>query len=160
MHVFVHNGRLPGIEQRLADIGRRFLPVGSTDSEVAFCLLLSRLAPLWDAGMPPAAQRLREVCCVAETLRAIGPANFLYTDGDLLIAHAHRRTQHDGSVAPPGLWMLERTCAVDRDTLPAAGVMLDRGQQVTLFASVPLTEEPWRPLGEGEVVAVRDGAPS
>ena len=159
MHIFAHNGRLVGIEHRLAGSSPRFRPVGSTDSEVAFCLLLARLAPLWDAGVPSVAQRLQEVRGVASIVRKLGPANFLYSDGDLLIAHAHRRTQRDCSIGPPGLWMLQRTCAVDGDTLPTAGVMLENSQQVTLFASVPLTGEAWRRLREGEIVVVRDGMP-
>ncbi|HVC61046.1 MAG TPA: class II glutamine amidotransferase [Acetobacteraceae bacterium] len=157
MHVFAHNGRLSGIERRFAGGSRRFRPVGTTDSEVAFCALLERLAPLWDAGTPSPEQRLREVADVAATLRALGPANFLYADGELLVAHAHRRTQRDGSIAPPGLWMLHRSCAVDPDALASAGVTLDGGQLVTLFASVPLTEEPWQPLREGEIAVARDG---
>ena len=31
-------------------------------------------------------------------------------------------------------------------------------QEVTLIASVPLTAEAWRPLEEGEIVVLRDGA--
>ncbi len=158
MHVFAHNGRLPEIERRFAGACRRFRPVGSTNSEVAFCVLLERLAPLWDAGTPSSAQRLHAVAALAEALRALGPANFLYTDGELLVAHAHRRTQHDGSIAPPGLWMLHRSCPVDPDALAAAGVTLDDGQVVTLFASVPLTDEAWQPMQEGEIAAARDGA--
>ncbi len=157
MHVFAHNGRLSGIERRFADGLRRFRPVGTTDSEVAFCVLLERLAPLWDAGPPSAAQRLQAIADVAEALRTLGPANFLYSDGEQLVAHAHRRTQRDGSIAPPGLWMLHRSCAVDPDALGAAGVTLDGGQFVTLFASVKLTDEAWQPLQEGEIAVARDG---
>jgi predicted glutamine amidotransferase len=157
MHVFAHNGRLTGIERRVAGASRRFRPVGSTDSEVAFCMLLDRLAPLWDAGTPSAAQRLQEIASVAEVLRTLGPANFLYADGGLLVAHAHRRTQRDGSIAPPGLWIPHRSCAVDPDALASAGVTLDGSQLVTLFASVPLTDEAWRPLQEGEIAVARDG---
>lgn len=157
MHVFAHNGRLTGIEHRLEDNLRRFRPVGTTDSEVAFCVLLERMAPLWDAGTPSPAQRLREIAHVAEALRPLGPANFLYADGELLAAHAHRRTQRDGSIEPPGLWMLRRSCAVDPDALATAGVRLDGGQFVTLFASVPLTDEAWQPLQEGEIALARNG---
>ena len=56
--------------------------------------------------------------------------------------------------------MLHRRCAVDPDVLAAAGVRLtetENSQELILFASVPLTAEDWRPLREGEVVAVRRG---
>lgn len=160
MHVFAHNGMLPGIGVRLGGICQRFRPIGSTDSEVAFCVLLERLTPLWADGKPSVAARRAVVSSFAADLRAIGPANFLYADGGLLFAHGHRRTQQDGRITPPGLAMLVRQCAVDRDTLPEAGVAVasEAGPQVlTLFASVPLSDEAWRPLEEGELVVVRDG---
>jgi glutamine amidotransferase len=157
VHLFAHNGRLAGIEQHLG-AGPRFRPIGDTDSEVAFCALLDRLASLWAAGAPAAADRIAVVAEFAAELRAMGPANFLYTDGDLLFAHADRRIQPDGRTAPPGLTMLERTCPIDHDALPTAGITIAPGpQQLVLFASVPLTGEAWRPIPEGALVVVRDG---
>lgn len=160
IHVFAHNGMLPGIEKTVGAQCRRFRPVGGSDSEVAFCGLLERLAPLWTRGAPDVGERLETLSQFAAELRAIGPANFIYADSELLFAHSHRRTQVDGRIAPPGLTMLTRRCPVDRDALPAAGVTLIQQpgpQALTLFASVPLTDEAWRPLGEGEIVVVRDG---
>lgn len=158
LHVFAHNGKLPEIA-RLHSPGRRFRPLGSSDSELAFCALLHRMAPLWDGGVPSPADRFAVVAALAAELRELGPANFLYSDGELLFAHGHRRTQPDGRIAPPGLVMLTRFCVTDPDSMPMAGVALEDGQQVTLFASVPLSDEAWRPLQEGEIVVVRDGAP-
>ena len=160
VHVFAHNGRLPGIEQRLGESVRRFRPIGSTDSEVAFCILMNRLSDLWSTPTTPSsAARLTIVADLAAEMREFGPANFLYSDGDLLFAHGHRRTQSDGTIAPPGLTMLTRRCSVDPDALTTAGVALDDAQLVTLFASVPLTNEPWRPLTEGEIVVAKSGEP-
>jgi predicted glutamine amidotransferase len=160
VHVFAHNGMLTGIEGTIGVSCRRFRPVGETDSEVAFCGLLERMAPLWADRTPSVRERLQIVGRYAADLRALGPANFLYSDGELLFAHGHRRTQADGQIAPPGLTVLTRRCKPERDSLPAAGVKLDvepDSQTVTLFASVPLTDEEWRPMGEGEIVMVRDG---
>lgn len=160
MHVFAHNGMLPGVEALLGEMNGRFRPVGTSDSEAAFCALLNVVAPLWQGPPPEIEQRIAAVAGFAERLRRLGPANFLYADGEVLIAHGHRRTQADGRIAPPGLTMLQRACPVDRDALNEAGVAIHpaSGPQVlTLFASVPLTDEAWRPLAEGEIVAVRDG---
>lgn len=139
MHLFVHNGRLPGIEQRLACAGQRHAPIGSSDSEVAFCALLDRLTPLWTSGSPTLEARLAVVAALAREMRDLGPANFLYADGDLLFAHGHQRLQRDGSTAAPGLHVLHRECSVDPDALAGAGVEIGHPQAVTLFASVPLT---------------------
>ena len=161
MHVFAHNGRLAGIEARYAAAKQHFRPVGETDSELAFCALADRLSALWSgADIPPLERRLDIVAAFAAELRALGPANFLYSDGDAVFAHGHRRTQADGTVAPPGLWVLCRECAVDSDGSPPSGVTFENngeGQAITLLASVPLTGEGWRPLAEGEVVVISDG---
>jgi predicted glutamine amidotransferase len=160
MHVFAHNGRLEGIDDQGTG-PRRFSPVGETDSELAFCILLENLAPLWSGGKVPSLdERQALIARFAGGMRALGPANFLYTDGDALFAHGHRRIQQDGTIAPPGLWHLSRECSLDTDALAQAGVMIEADpgpQQIALFASVPLTSESWRPLDEGEVLAVRAG---
>jgi predicted glutamine amidotransferase len=160
IHVFAHNGMLTDVERAIGASCRRFRLIGETDSEVAFCGLMERLAPLWADQAPSIEARLRTVTRYAAELRELGPANFLYSDGELLFAHGHRRMQADGRIAPPGLTVLTRRSAAERDALPAAGVRLQTElgpQDLTLFASVPLTDEDWRPLREGEIVVVRDG---
>lgn len=159
-HVFAHNGFLKGIENRL-DRSRRFRPVGDTDSELAFCLLLERLARIWEnGGTPTLALRLAVFAKFVEDMRALGPANFLYSDGDFIFGHGHRRTQASGAIEPPGLWCLQRECAVDPEALAPAGISVEPGdaaQRIALLASVPLSDEPWRPLAVGEVVVLADG---
>jgi len=54
MHLFAHNGWMPGIFEAPAFQPRRFNPVGETDSERAFCVLLDRMAELWRPGETPA----------------------------------------------------------------------------------------------------------
>jgi glutamine amidotransferase len=157
MHVFAHNGKLPAVEALFVNDPHRFRPVGATDSEAAFCALMDRLAPVWRGGLAERTDRLRVIADFAAVLRSVGPANFLYTDGELLVAHGHRRIQPDRSVAPPGLWRLERHCAVDPEALAASGIGLQDEQAVVLFASVPLTDEPWVPLGEGELAVACQG---
>ncbi len=159
-HVFAHNGDLPGIERDGRFPARRFRPIGETDSEHAFCALLERLAPLVDERGPRAdAERLARIRAFSAELRTLGPANFLYSDGDLLVAHAHRRTQKDGAMRAPGLHVLCRTCAASTDAVPLAGVSIDRAvrQRVALVASVPLSAEAWEPLADGEIAVLREG---
>ena len=61
--------------------------------------------------MPPRAALLNVVVEFAAGLRSLGPANFLFSDGDALFARGYRRIQSDGAIVPPGLHMLARTCA-------------------------------------------------
>ncbi len=163
-HVFAHNGDLPGIEEMaLLAIGP-CRPVGQTDSERAFCALLARMQGLWakvkEGGPPSLQERMLLLAAFAAELRALGPANFLYADGDALFAHGHRRMQRGSArPEPPGLWTLQRYCAGgDPEPDCDAGVSMADGERAALFAaSVPLTGEAWRPLAEGELLAVRNG---
>lgn len=160
-HVFAHNGDLPGIEGSPALTIGRYHPVGQTDSEHVFCELLSRLLPLWEEAVVPSLQaRMEVLTAFAADLRVVGPANFFYADGDALFAHSHRRIQRtSGRIEPPGLWMLQRHCAPsDLSSDLVAGVTIANVDRSALFiASVPLTDELWQPLSEGELLAVRDG---
>lgn len=159
-HSFAHNGDLPGIEGEARFRPDAFRPVGETDSEQAFCALLERMRPLWIADRPPGlAARVQAIEAFATELRGLGPANFLYCDGDALFAHADRRRHDDGTIRPPGLWRLTRRCAAGGE-LSTAGLRIEAHgaeQDVVLVASVPLTTEGWVPLARGEIVAARLG---
>ena len=145
MHTFAHNGDLDLALLAARFPLRRFHPVGETDSEYAFCVLLDRL---WDASpagtLPDLGERVEVVRQFASDMRGFGPANFIFSDGDALFAHGHRRFHGDGlGIHPPGLHVRYRN---------------GDGQAVTLVASVPLTAEPgWRALDEGELVVARSG---
>lgn len=160
-HVFAHNGNLAAIDHAAAPLAAAFQPVGETDSERAFCVLLSRLQPLWQGdAVPSVAARFDAIASFASDMRLLGPANFLYADGDALFAHGHRRWNATRKQAtPPGMWMLQRTCSPGEGrSIPSTGIDTDDGEnQSILFASVPLSEHAWRPMDEGALIAVRDG---
>ncbi|MFN7085500.1 MAG: class II glutamine amidotransferase [Burkholderiales bacterium] len=163
MHVFAHNGNLDTQRWREQPAGCH-RPVGDTDSEHAFCVLLGRLAPLWLRAdrVPPLDERVSVVAAFAQEMRELGPANFLYADGEVLFAHGHKRMHGGHSVRPPGLHVICRRCARQMAAVDTAGIAIVSAggeQHVTLVASVPLTPEPgWRALGEGELLVIRDGA--
>ena len=97
---------------------------------------------------------------LARDLRAIGPCNFLYCDGDALFAHAHRRHWfEDDAVHPPGLHLLRRRYDRVSDTMESSGLTVTiEDYTAVLLASVPLSEdEAWEPLAEGTVLALKDG---
>jgi glutamine amidotransferase len=160
-HLFAHNGDLPGIFDSSLFVPERFKPIGETDSERAFCALLERMAPAWGRSniAPTLCERFRIVASFAEKLKGLGPANFLYSDGEFLFAHGHRRKHAEtGRIEAPGLVLLQRQCNEDKDGLVTHEVTIQgKHQLVTLFASVPLTRERWEPLAEGELVAASRG---
>lgn len=110
MHVFAHNGNLKNLAQSLSDQTGHFKPVGETDSEQAFCVLLNHIKQLEHAPKQLASLQLRmeTVAAMAMALRSFGPASFVYADGDVLFAHADRRLQPlTGQVKAPALYRLD-----------------------------------------------------
>ena len=159
MHVLAHKGTLRGVHDHPDFALGRFCPIGDTDSEHAFCNLLARMEGPWlsGGGAPPLDRRLAVFTAFAAQARTLGSANFLYADGDYLFVQANRRYQEDGSTRPPGLHVLSRQCRV-QETVSGGGVSVTGDvQAVTLFASVPLTDEDWRPLPENTILALSQG---
>lgn len=162
MHMFAHNGDLPAVSEHPRIQLGRFRPIGETDSEYMFCSLLHRLEPLWsNDGIPSLDARMGIIGEVARAVRELGPANFIYSDGDVLFVHGDKRKPVPDEVArPPGLHVLRRTCLAEEDQILAKGLTVQSEaaqQDVVLIASVPLTTEDWAPLGEGEILALARG---
>lgn len=159
MHTFAHNGNLLDIRSThvLQSLNSSFQPIGETDSEHAFSYLLFLMQPIWQQTKAPDLQSrvevFRQFCA---EMRLLGPANFIYSDGEFLFVHAHKRIQRDrGVIAPPGLWVVERHCSRFSSTNEADKLAADR--VVSLVASVPLTQEAWRPLEEAELLVLQNG---
>lgn len=164
LQLFAHNGTLAGIEARIDADALAFLPVGDTDSELAFCALLTRLRPLWwgRRDPPDLAARMEVFSAFCAEMAALGSANFIYHDGDVLFAHAHRRVHEIDGVEtppqPPGLQLK------DWRRLGGDGEVHEHGVTVSLhdphtimLASVPLDAHGWEPLPEGTALVIRDG---
>jgi glutamine amidotransferase len=134
--VFAHNGKLPGIHDAMRPRGGRFKPVGGTDSELAFCCLLDAIARRVGRGPAASPQTvLATIEPVVKRLGSLGEFNFILGDGECLYVHAHTR-----------LHVLERPY---RDAAGAA--------KRTLFATAPLTDEPWQALAPGSLHVYRHG---
>lgn len=154
-HTFAHNGDLGPVHSSIDLSAGHYRAIGDTDSEHAFCYLLTLLQPLWHRGQTPSlAQRLQAFEEFAERMAEFGAANFLYSDGDYLFVHSHHRRQDNGVVCPPGLYLLNRRCH-EHELL--AGVEVESEQETVLLASVPLSSEQWEPLPEHTVLAIQNG---
>lgn len=159
-HCFAHNGTLAELDPAVQTLGR-FKPIGQTDSEYAFCLLLSLLEDIWQETTPTLEQRFEVVEQFAQNVKELGPINFLYSDSDYLYVHSHKRVHDGDSVAkPPGLHTLYRSSCAPSEQIDGGGVCIatpDAYQKMYLVASVPLTDEDWKPMGEGELRVIKDG---
>lgn len=160
-YIFAHNGDLPDIERAMPLARGAHRPMGQTDSEHAFYVLMQALTAQdeQDHGAD-LKRRIELISDFAARLRAIGPANFLFTDGDLLFAHAHRRLSHPSNTWVPGLHMLVRETASEHQ-VRASGLHIqgrdDKPAPAVMLASVPLTPEVWEPLPENTLLVLQQG---
>lgn len=126
--VFAHNGMVPEVIA-WQTTGPLCLPDGETDSEYAFCHLLTGIAEAYEQAQRPA--WLARLAQLTEKIAALGKFNFLLSDGQELIAYGHDRLH---------------------------GLELDdeSGRQV-IIATEPLSDGPWQPFAARELRVYRDG---
>ncbi|MDD5328371.1 MAG: class II glutamine amidotransferase [Sulfuricella sp.] len=95
--VFAHNGLVPDIVEVEQANGKAVCrPSGETDSEYAFCHLLSHLAENFDSNGAgtDAADSFARLAMVSELIATHGQFNFLMSDGEYLIAYGHDRLHY------------------------------------------------------------------
>jgi len=142
---FAHNGQFDGITGDPTFPLHLDRPVGQTDSEHAFCWLLTAIR---EAGGLVAERLMPHL----DRLRSRGVANIILTDGRQTLAYADNR-----------MHLLLRHCprVEDGEIRDLGGVTFGgfHGEQwVALIASVPLTDtEAWEPLDPGTLVVLRHG---
>ena len=148
--IFAHNGNLNGFAPRLSG---RFLPVGTTDSELAFCHILDHLAQRFPQGTQDIAELHGALREMALEIGAQGEFNFLLSDGDKLFAHSSSRLCYIVRKAPFALAHLaDEDLTVDFNELTTP---LDR---VAIIATTPLTDnERWTQIAPGNLFAFHDG---
>jgi glutamine amidotransferase len=147
--VFAHNGQLRGIKN--LPLGT-YRPIGTTDSEYAFCWLLGRLRERWDK--PPADRALKTaIARLTAELGALGVFNMLLSDSRSL--YCFRSTNL--------VWLTRRApfrpaTLVDEDLTVDFAKHTSPTDIVTIVATRPLTsDENWSPLPKSELVVFRDG---
>lgn len=162
VHTFAHNGDLPGIERGVEKRHTGFaVPIGNTDSEYAFCILMQRLSEVWTKPgvVPDLSKRTGIVSDFADEIGQFGSANFLYSDGDVLFVHGHVRTQDDNSISAPGLHYISVSCdyGVGQSELASVTLESSQVQKVTLISTTPLNDANWLPMSEGQLLVVKGG---
>jgi glutamine amidotransferase len=148
---FCHNGDLKGFAPPL-DLNHQ--PVGSTDSEAAFCWLMQCLRQRFSGARAPTWRSLAPVIAgLAGQLSQHGPFNFVLTDGDAVYAHCSTKLH----------WLQRRHPFAHArliDTDLALDLNRDNGpdDRMVLVATEPLThDEPWQPMSPGELFVFVDG---
>jgi glutamine amidotransferase len=152
--IFAHNGTLDGYRPEAGD---RFRPVGTTDSEAAFCDLLDRLARTFGGGtngVEPEPDAL--TAAIADWTRRTarhGIFNFLLSDGRRLYAHCSTDLTYVERAAPFTVARL-----VDSDLEIDFSELTTPSDRVAVIATQPLTrDEAWMRLDANELAVFEDG---
>jgi len=150
--IFAHNGE---IKNPPPLSGKRFRPVGDTDSEQAFCWLLEQLAERF--AEEPAAELLEQALVEsAKDLAGRGVANFMLSNGLWLAAHCATHLHYLVREAPFGHAHL-----VDDDVSVDFSELTTLQDRVAIIATQPLTDnENWIRMTAGELLVFRDGKPA
>ncbi|STQ89705.1 class II glutamine amidotransferase [Iodobacter fluviatilis] len=149
--IFAHNGNLP---ERPDLSSSRFLPVGNTDSEHAFCWILSELSQRF-ASCPPLPVLKQALAELAKPLMAVGTFNFLLSDGSALFAHCSTDLHYIVRKAPFALAHLN-----DTDVSVDFSEVTTQNDRVAVIATQPLTDnETWTKMQPGELLCFVDGMP-
>lgn len=150
--IFAHNGHLLDYAPRLSG---RFKPVGSTDSERAFCHILERLAERFPDEAPPAEALHDALRTLAIEISAHGEFNFLLSNGERLFAHSSSRLAYIIRQAPFAVAHL-----ADEDVSVDFSDLTTPRDKVAVIATRPLTDnEEWSVIEPGHLLAFRHGAP-
>lgn len=147
---FAHNGTIR-VNRKVAL--SRFAPIGSTDSEWAFCYLLGRLHKRFGSTPPSRESLFAAVSKIGAELGERGSFNFLLSDGKVLIARCHTKLSY-----------IVREHPFSHATLSDADVTVDFTQvtsprdRVAVIATIPLTtNETWTTLQPGNFVMFSAG---
>lgn len=147
---FAHNGRLAGVKRLALS---HYRPVGTTDSEHAFCWLLDRLRERFPskAGRPRTVARYIGGLC--RELDRYGTFNMLLSEGRHLFAYCSTHLSWLTRRAPFGMArLLDTELQVDFATVTTPKDV------VTVIATHPLTSnETWNTIAPGMLVVFRDG---
>lgn len=162
-HVFTHNGHLEDLQGNPKYSNKRYQPMGDTDSEKAFCYLMSKMVKIWDNNLSPKLADRQQICIsFAQEMTTLGLANFIYSDSEYVYIFSHKRVvknKENAEIKLPGLHVLMRQCDVDISDTSIKGLQIEKkqAQNVFLVSSVPLNDENWLALKEGETMVFKQG---
>jgi predicted glutamine amidotransferase len=149
--VFAHNGDLKDYAPRLHGA---FRPVGTTDSERAFCWLMQELAKS-HAGVPGVAELSATLRELLARIAAHGVFNAMLSNGQALWAHCSTRLHSIVRKHP-----FARASLQDEDMTVDFAEHTSPRDRVAVVVTEPLTrDEQWLAFAPGETRVFVDGEP-
>ncbi|WFF40198.1 class II glutamine amidotransferase [Salinicola endophyticus] len=150
-HVFfAHNGDLKAFAPAIAP---RFRTFGTTDSEMAFASILTRLVERFGDAFPPLPALYNALQDIAADIARHGTFNFILTVDDLMFAHA--TTDLHWTAHEPGT---PRVRLIDCDEQVDTGSLHCTDERFVIVATHPVTEgHRWQRFGKGELALFHAG---
>ena len=147
--VFAHNGDLHDFHPELK---AGYVPVGSTDSERAFCLILERLKHAFNEI--PSSGQIRDLLQqTAAEIAGHGIFNFMLSNGECLFVFCTTKLSYVIRQHPFSTARLK-----DKDMMVDFRELTNPDDRVAVIATEPLTvDEAWTPLPQHEVMIFHDG---
>ena len=147
--VFAHNGDLKGYAPALHGA---FKPVGSTDSELAFCWLLQELNKS-HAGVPSVPELSQTLAELVPQIARHGTFNFLLSNGQALWAHASTKLHYVLRQHP-----FTQVRLKDEDLCVDLSELNGPQDRLAIVVTEPLTtNEDWVAMQPGELKVFADG---
>jgi len=150
-YIFAHNGTLKNFEKLPSG---RFHKIGCTDSEHAFCYILSCIEEKsithWnDERFEWLGEKLKKI-------NELGTFNCIFSDGEYLFCY-HDKTEYNG------LWFVHRKAPygkiqlLDEDFEINLAEEKDPTQKGFVIATKPLTNEKWEKFNPCELIVFKNG---
>lgn len=147
---FAHNGDLKNYS---AELQGRFLPVGNTDSEQAFCFILQELDLAFSEKKPSLEALGKKLHELTLQLANYGVFNFLLSNGDFMLAHCSTKLASIVRKAPFSTAHLK-----DQDVMVDFSAVTSAIDRVAVIATNPLTEnENWKIHEPGTLLMFHEG---
>ncbi len=150
--VFAHNGDLKQFAPALTGA---FRPVGTTDSERAFCFLLQELRARFGDVAPALAPLRAAIAELVQSVAAHGTFNMMLSSGSALFAHCSTRLCYVVRQYPfPTAQLSDEDVSVDFSQVTTPN------DRVAVIVTEPLTtNETWTEFAPGELKVFVDGMP-
>ncbi|MBC7500937.1 MAG: class II glutamine amidotransferase [Herminiimonas sp.] len=148
--VFAHNGDLKDFAPMLDG---PFRPVGTTDSELAFCYLLQQLQRRFGDTLPALPELTAALRDLTAEIAAHGTFNMMLSDGSALFAHCSTKLHYLVRQYP-----FAQACLSDEDVTVDFSQVTTPNDRVAIIVTEPLTtNERWTQFGVGELKVFVDG---
>lgn len=147
---FAHNGQLRGIKKKRL---KYYKPIGSTDSEYAFCWMLDRIREKYPRRPKSQSALWQYIHQLAKEINKLGVFSFLLSDSYYLYAYCTNNMCWLTRRAPFG-----KARSIDTGEVVDFSKLTTPKDIVTVIASRPLTDdESWNEMERGEFIIFEKG---